>query len=239
MRFKPQILFSLSFAFLFLFSSCSDENEQTETTTLNKNVKKRFSVSDKKIFGIKSGIIEYNITGSQTGNKKLYFDEWGRMQAEFSNSTISVGKYSKHSNLLKITKNDRQYVINLDNKTGTKRENPIIEKMMELGEQINYGDFGEQLILIDGGYESGSDEVMDKNCKVFQFSKQNKTWWVWNWILLKSEIKRGNVNININATDIKTNVEMPENIFSIPDDVLITEIDLESLRNQEQELPLN
>jgi len=237
---RSEILFSLILTLLiFVITSCSDDSKQTDASVPDKKVVKKFSISDKKIFGIKSGIVEYKITGSQTGNKKLYFDDWGRMQAEFSSSTISVGKYTKHSNLLKITKIDQQYVINLDNKTGTKRENPVIEKMMELGSQINYGEFGEQLILIDGGYESGTENILGKNCKVYSFSKQNKTWWVWNWILLKSEINRGNVKININAVDVQTDVEVPQNIFSIPDDVLITEIDLESLRNQEQELPVN
>lgn len=240
LKFKNKLLSILIFFIAcLLFDACADETKQEDISTEKENKSNNFTIADKKIFAVKSGIVEYEITGSQTGTKKLYFDDWGRIQAEFSNSTISVDKYSKHSNLLKITKNNKQYVINLDNKTGTKRENPVIEKMMELGEQINYGEFGEQLILIDGGYESGSDIVMDKSCKVYRFIKQNKTWWVWKWILLKSEINRGRVKINIKATDIKTDIEIPENIFSIPPDVMITEIDLERLRNQEQEMPVN
>jgi hypothetical protein len=224
---------------MIVILSCSDENKQTDTYTSNEKIPKKFSISDKKIFGLKSGIIEYKITGSQTGSKKLYFDDWGRKQAEFSNSTIRVGEYSKHSNLLKITKGDKQYVIDLDDKTGTKRENPVIEKMMDLSNQINYGDFGEQLILIDGGFESGTEIISDKKCKIYKFSKQKKTWWVWNWILLKSEINRGGINITIEAINIEGDVNIPENIFAIPPEVLITEIDLEGLRKRERENPVN
>ncbi len=189
-----------------------------------------------KIFGIKSGIIEYKITGSQTGTKKLYFDDWGRKQAEFANFTIKVGKYTKHSNLLKITKGDWQYIINLENNTGLKKENPLIEKIIELKNQTNYGEFGEQLLLIGGGFESGRDIVADKKCKVYEFKKQNSKSWIWNWLMLKSETKRGNINITVIAKNIEENVFIADTVFSPPKNILIIEVDLEDLRNQEVEI---
>ena len=84
------------------------------------NLNKTPTLVDKRIFDIESGIIEYEITGSQTGTKKLYFTDWGRKQAEYSNTILRVGKYSKEANLLKINDGDWQYIIDLDRKTGTK-----------------------------------------------------------------------------------------------------------------------
>jgi hypothetical protein len=217
--------------------ACSeDENKTPENITIEKSKKeKKIFITDQKIFGIKSGIIEYEITGSQTGIKKLYFDDWGRKQAEYTNSTIKVGKYTKHSNLLKITTGDLQYIINLEKTTGTKRENPLIEKIIELKNQTNYGEFGEQLLLISGGFESGRDIVADKKCKVYEFKKQNSKSWVWNWLMLKSETKRGKINISVIAKKIEENVFIDDTVFSPPKNVLIIEVDLESLRNQEGE----
>ena len=214
--------------------ACSnDENKTPENITTKKSKKeKRLFITDQKIYGIKSGIIEYEITGSQTGTKKLYFDDWGRKQAEFTNSTIKVGKYTKHSNLLKITKGDWQYIINLENKTGLKRENPVIEKIIELKNQTNYGEFGEQLLLISGGFESGGEIVADKKCKIFEFKKQNSKSWIWNWLMLKSETKRGKINITVVAKSIEENVFIADTIFSPPKNILIIEVDLEDLRNQ-------
>ena len=214
--------------------ACSnDENKTPETITTKKSKKeKKIFITDQKIYGIKSGIIEYEITGSQTGTKKLYFDDWGRKQAEFTNSTIKVGKYTKHSNLLKITNGDWQYIINLENKTGLKRENPVIEKIIELKNQTNYGDFGEQLLLISGGFESGGDIVADKKCKIFEFKKQNSKSWIWNWLMLKSETKRGKINITVVAKNIEENVFVADTVFNPPLNILIIEVDLEDLRNQ-------
>ncbi len=218
--------------------ACSnDENKIPENITTKKSKKeKKLFITDQKIYGIKSGIIEYEITGSQTGTKKLYFDDWGRKQAEFTNSTIKVGKYTKHSNLLKITKGDWQYIINLEKNTGLKRENPVIEKIIELKNQTNYGEFGEQLLFISGGFESGRDIVADKKCKVYEFKKQNTKSWIWNWLMLKSETKRGNINITVVAKNIEENVFIADTVFSPPLNILIIEVDLESLRSQEVEI---
>ena len=223
--------------FVFQPACSNDENKTPENITIEKTKKeKKIFITDQKIYGIKSGIIEYEITGSQTGTKKLYFDDWGRKQAEYTNSTIKVGKYTKHSNLLKITTGDLQYIINLGKTTGTKRENPLIEKIIELNNQTNYGEFGEQLLLISGGYETGGDIVADKKCKVYEFKKQNSKSWIWNWLMLKSETKRGSINITVVAKKIEENVFIADTVFIPQKNVLIIEVDLEGLRNQEGEM---
>ncbi|MGD8305823.1 MAG: hypothetical protein PVF17_04140, partial [Ignavibacteria bacterium] len=77
-----KISFTLILIFVTsLFCACSDEKTDTGNVPDLNNRPKKFSIADKKIFGVKSGIIEYQITGSQEGTRKLYFDDWGRKQA--------------------------------------------------------------------------------------------------------------------------------------------------------------
>ncbi len=226
----------LLIAVLLTFCSTNEEKEETpENIPSGKTEEVKISITDQKIFGIQSGIIEYEITGSQTGSKKLYFDDWGRKQAEFSNSTIKVGKFSKHSNLLKITNGDWQYIINLEKKTGTKRENPVQTKMYELSNQINYNDFGEQLVLIEGGVKTGSEEVAGKNCTIYNFKNKNSKRWIWNWITLKSESLSGGVHITVTAKNIAENVSVPDSVFNPPLDIMVIEVDLKDLRRQTSE----
>ena len=226
----------LLIAVLLTFCSTNEEKEETpENIPSGKTEEVKISITDQKIFGIQSGIIEYEITGSQTGSKKLYFDDWGRKQAEFSNSTIKVGKFSKHSNLLKITNGDWQYIINLEKKTGTKRENPVLTKMYELSNQINYNDLGEQLVLIEGGVKTGSEEVAGKNCTIYNFKNKNSKRWIWNWITLKSESLSGGVHITVTAKNIAENVSVPDSVFNPPLDIMVIEVDLQDLRRQTSE----
>jgi hypothetical protein len=233
--------------FLFYFSlllcivinpSCSKEKEQTDHPPFQQPIEEKVTIKDQKFFGIESGIVEYKITGSQKGEKTLYFKDWGRKQAEFSTSTIKVGRYSKDANLLKLSNGNWQYIINLESKTGTKREHPVLEKLREFRDEINYGEFGEQLALMNGGIETDSDNTVGKKCRVFEFKSKNSKQWLWNWLILKSETLSGKVKINVKATSIQENVSIADSIFIPPLDVLVTEVDLESLRNQHSENPL-
>jgi len=90
--------------------------------------------------------------------------------------------------------------------------------------------------LISGGFESGRDIVSGKKCKVYEFKKQNTKSWIWNWLLLKSETKRGNINITVVAKKIEENVFIADTVFSPPKSILIIEVDLEDLRSQEVEI---
>jgi hypothetical protein len=54
-------------------------------------------------------------------------------------------------------------------------------------------------------------------------------------LILKSETLKGKVKINVEATSIQENVAIADSIFKPPLDVLVTEVDLESLRNQHSE----
>jgi hypothetical protein len=226
-------LFSFSILlFIVLHPACSEEKDQSDQPLTEQPIEKKVTIKDQKFFGVESGIVEYEISGSQYGNKTLYFKDWGRKQAEFSVSTIKVGKYSKHTNLLRLKNGNWQYIINLESKTGTKRENPILEKLREFKDQISYGEFGEQLALIDGGIETGSDVIKGKKCRVFEFKTRNSKLWLWNWLILKSETLSGKVKINVQATSIQENVSIADSIFIPPLDILLPEVDLKSLRDQ-------
>ena len=230
------ILFSSTILFFLIFhSACSEDTDQSDKSVTEQPIEEKVTIKDQTFFGIESGIVEYEISGSQTGDKTLYFKDWGRKQAEFSVSTIKVGKYSKDSNLLTLKSGNWEYIINLDSKTGTKRENPILEKLREFSDLISNGEFGEQLALINGGIETGSDVVIGKKCRVFEFKSKNSKLWLWNWLMLKSETLSGKVKINILATSIKENASIADSIFIPPLDVLVTEVDLRRLRIQESE----
>jgi hypothetical protein len=234
---RKRILFFIFSILLFaiLYQACSREKENPDKSLIEQPIEEKVSIKDQKFFGIESGIVEYEISGTQTGDKTLYFKDWGRKQAEFSVSTIKVGKYSKRTNLLKIKTGNWEYILNLDSKTGTKRENPVLEKLIEFRDQISYGEFGEQLALINGGIETGSDIIMGKKCRVFEFKSKNLKLWLWNWLILKSETLTGKIKINVQAINIKENVAIADSIFLPPLDILITEVDLRSLRMQENE----
>ncbi len=233
MLFKNLKILSLILIASFLIR-CGGKEENSQLSTKEIKQKKKVTLTGKKIFGIKSGIIYYEVSGSQTGEKKLYFADWGQKQAEFSNTTIRVGKYKKHSNLLKISNGDLQYIIDLAKNTGTKRKNPLLEKLEEFGEQVNYNDFGEQIILINGGIDIGSEKVAGRKCRIYDFPNRKSKSWVWNWITLKTETHSGGVDIVTVAKDVTENAGVADSIFSPPKGAMITEIDFSGLKDEKR-----
>ena len=221
-------IFYLFFAaLLFSIYSCGDSekdsagNEQTSgTTDFNKR------------YGVKSAIVEYTITGSQSGTKTLYFDNWGMRQTEYTNSVLEIGKFSKSINILNIIKDDANYIIDLDRNTGTKTKNPVNKLIAELQSQKSFGEFGEQILLKAGAIKIGQEEFLDKDCDIYEIKNTGSKMWIWKWIPLKTITKIGSVEINSVAKKIEVNVNVPEEKFTLPDNVTITEVDLDDIENQ-------
>ena len=94
---KKILLFSITLITAIIFSSCGDSSKD-ESDNLGKESTSEFQ----KRYGIKSGVIEYILTGSQEGTKTLYFDSWGMRQAEYTRSVLSVGGFTKSLNLVNI-----------------------------------------------------------------------------------------------------------------------------------------
>ena len=221
-------IFYLFFAaLLFSIYSCGDSekdsagNEQTSgTTDFNKR------------YGVKSAIVEYTITGSQSGTKTLYFDNWGMRQTEYTNSVLEIGKFSKSINILNIIRDDANYIIDLDRNTGTKTKNPVNKLIAELQSQKSFGEFGEQILLKAGAIKIGQEEFLDKDCDIYEIKNTGSKMWIWKWIPLKTITKIGSVEINSVAKKIEVNVNVPEEKFTLPDNVTITEVDLDDIENQ-------
>mgnify|MGYP000436370338 FL=1 len=221
-----KIFYLIFAALLFSIYSCGDSGK--DFTDEQPTGKTDFT----KRYGIKSAIVEYTITGSQSGTKTLYFDNWGMRQAEYTNSVLEIGNFSKSINILNIVKDDANYIIDLERKTGTKTKNPVKKLVAELQNQKSFGEFGEQILLKAGAMKIGQEEFLDKDCEIYEIKNTGTKMWIWKWIPLKTITKLGGVEINSVAKKIEVNVNVPEEKFTPPDNVTITEVDLDDIENQ-------
>lgn len=218
---------SLFILMLFLIS-CGDSGKDGDS---DADGRRSPLVKDRK-YGIKSAIIEYDVSGSQEGSRKLYFDNWGERQAEYSNTTITVGQFSKTANLINITDGDWQYTINMDSKSGTKSQSQLKELKTELEGQQYFNELGEQVIIKMGGYKTGTEEYLGKECDVYEFRNIGMKAWYWKWILLKSETRSGPVNIMVTARKIEEDVRVPEDRFRVPENIVLNTVDLGDIEGQ-------
>lgn len=214
----------------FIFISCGD-NSKDSSQNPEKGTKSNFQ----KRYGIKSAIIEYELSGLQQGSKTLYFDDWGMRQAEYTRMILSVGGYTKAMNIVDIIDGEYEYKINLDQNSGTKVRNPIIKEMEALKYEKGFNEFGEQMILKMGAEKTGKETLLGKDCDVYEIAKSHTKLWVWEWIILKSETQTKTLNIVTEAKKIDVNVPIPSEKFKVPEKAVLNEVDLDNIENEMRE----
>jgi len=214
---------------LLLFSvyNCGDSGKES-----SENEKASGKTDFTKRYGVKSAIVEYAVTGSQSGTKTLYFDNWGMRQAEYTNTVLQIGNFNKNINILNVIKEDSNYIVDLERNTGTKTKNPVKKLIAELQNQKSFGEFGEQILLKSGAMKIGREEFLDKECDVYEIKNAGTIIWIWKWIPLKTITKTGGIEINSVAKKIEVDVSIPDDKFNIPEGVRLTEVDLDNIEEQ-------
>ena len=89
-------------------------------------------------------------------------------QAEYTRSVLSVGGFTKSLNLVNIIDGEFQYMINIDQNSGTKTRNPILKSIEQLKDQKGFNEFGEQMLLSMGANKIGSENFLGKDCDVYE-----------------------------------------------------------------------
>lgn len=164
-------------------------------------------------YGVKSGIIEYELSGAQSGKEIIYFDDWGYREAKYSETELSFGGFSQKTNTLTILEGKMIYSIDLTTNTGTKMENPMFAGLNDDDPQK----MGEQMMKQMGGEKTGTSTILDKTCDVWEIKQMGSKTYVWNSIPLKTEVNMG-MQINITAVSFEEG-DVPQDKLKIPEGI--------------------
>jgi len=175
-----------------------------------------------KRYRIKSGIIEYEMSGAQKGTETVYFDKWGMREAKYTKSSMTIMGITRKTNQLTIMDGEWVYTIDLDKKTGTKTKNPFLKEITEGAGTKDLGEIGERM-MNRMGEQVGSEEVAGKMCEVWEVKDAGSRSWVWNGIPLKTQVNMAGMQITMTATRFEEGALIPEDKFAIPAGATITE----------------
>lgn len=185
---------------------------------------------DFKRYGVKSGIIEYELTGAQSGKEIIYFDDYGSREAKFTETEMSFGGFSQKVNTLNIIEGKMIYTIDLATNTGTKAENPIFNQFDPNGEK-SMMEIGEQMMRQMGGQMIGQETVLGKTCDLWEVRQLQSKTWIWEGIPLKMDINMG-MQMNSVATSIKEG-PVPQEKLEIPSGITFQDLgDMSDLMNK-------
>ncbi|MFT7824559.1 MAG: hypothetical protein ABXS92_07340 [Sulfurimonas sp.] len=175
--------------------------------------------AETKRYEIKSGMIEYAISGSMnmmgvtsktTGTGKMIFKEWGNTELHSEEKITTVmGRKEKQQELTKM-ENGTFYAVDFEEKA-------IITFSPEMLSRSEYSDIqkGKEMLQQMGGKKIGEEKVLGYNCEVWGFMQSRI--WLHKGILLKQEANVMGTKYTTEATLVKFNVKVSDEDFKLPD----------------------
>ncbi|MFA5089008.1 MAG: hypothetical protein WC552_08265 [Candidatus Omnitrophota bacterium] len=179
-----------------------------------------------RLYGLASGIIEYQVSGSQRGKEVLFFDRWGLRQARYSQVEDFM---TGIRNMATILDRDWVYTIDLDKKIGRKTPNVIFKQFFG---QVAGGEQGEAAasMMVNLGAETkGIGPIMNRECEIWENPKTGSTYWLWKGIPLQTQIKFAGIGLTVTASVLHENADVPEEKFVIPPDIQFVNEDIENI----------
>lgn len=182
------------------------------------------AAAQEKRYSVKSGILtmEMDMMG-QTITQTTYFDDYGAKQATLSDFR---GRNSRNITV------DGQTIM-IDDEARTAVRMPGRERgPMGGGPQIDFSNLDEKTIKKNKIKEVGQEEVIGKLCTVYSYRVMmmgrvmNAKAWVYKGITLKTSMKTDFGEMGNNAVKLEEDVEIDPAMFTVPEGVEITEMEM-------------
>ncbi len=217
MKTKTLIISVSALFLLWLASSCS-QNKKTaagETESEAAAIEEDEPAGGLKLYGVKSGIIEYKHSGSRTGTSIIYFDKYGHRSAAYSDLMMNNHPEKGWT----ISFDEMQYMFQEGNTQGTKMKNPMIEGLLKVQDLEK---LTEELYDKMGFKPAGTEKFLGKDCRVFKGTMGKVM--TWNGLLMYMEMNAGGMTMKQEATKLELNAKIKPSVFELPKDVTFTEM---------------
>lgn len=168
----------------------------------------KINESTKPKFALKSGIINYEISGDGTGTVTLHFDRNGWRKIEHRHLTIEKYGVTSTEQTVELVDGDYVYKANLDSKKGQKQFDKSWSGL------LNYKSKEETISAImttKGGTKDSTEVLLDKTCTIWKFDSGTiSELWEWEGIPLKVVKRLPGISYEITATSIDELDSIPE-----------------------------
>ena len=186
---------------------------------------------------LKSGIIEYKVSGQQEGSETLYFTDHGQKEARYTNTQMSIFGSKQEFNSVNIIDGEWSYNLNLKTNEATKiNYKEFMDSMSkQYGSQQNQY-FSEEMLAAMGGKKIKTEKILGKTCDVYEMSDFGSKTWVYKGMPLKYEMNMMGMVFKSEAVKIQENPSIDSKKFELPKDVKIVEMKVkpQDMPSQEQ-----
>jgi len=175
------------------------------------------TAQDFRRYGVKSGIIEYKLSGDASGTTTTTWDDWGRKEIQLQDTkTTILGMTTEESKTTLMLGTD-VYTWKKDENQIHKTKNPIADILGK--EDYNEKDlegFSEKSLKSLGYKKTGEESIDGKQCDVYE-GIAGKLWiWKKNKLALKVDVSLLGMSIITEATKINLDVSVDASLFELP-----------------------
>ncbi len=200
----------LTFSVLALGACDSDE-----AASANDDAPKRYQVEE--------GMIEYTVSGVQSGSETLYWRDWGRQEAKYTDTSLSMMGMTQTTKTWSIITPETIITIDQKTNTATSMANPAAD-MFEGMTEDELENMGEQMMQQMGGTQEGADTIAGQTCDIWKIPMGNAETCLWNGLPLSNKAGMAGMNMSTVATAIDTSTSPGGEHFTVPDGVSVTDI---------------
>jgi len=173
-----------------------------------------------KRYEVKSGIIEYDISGAgemmgikteTKGTAKNMFKDWGNVELYDETKRSIVMGMEDHQREMTKFDGKNVYVVDFDKKVIVK----YTPEMLLDSEYKDLAKSGKDMMISMGGKKVSEDEILGYACEVWEMLHMKI--WMHKGILLKSEANLMGIKHTTKATSVKLNVPVSDEKLKLPD----------------------
>jgi hypothetical protein len=174
-----------------------------------------------KTYAVKSGKIEYKLSGSTNGTKTIYFDNYGNKYFEHEKSVtetkiFGITDRSKTDKITIINNNHFWTIDHIDKKyyEGEMPYTGLAKQMAEGMTDAEIKELSNNILASFGGKQLGTEKILGYNCEKIEI--MGSLIWVYKGISLKTKTDVMGVVVNENAVSFNENINISAGKFKAP-----------------------
>ena len=168
---------------------------------------------DLKRVSMKSGMIEYKLSGDVKGTEVLYFDQWGWREKTIRKYTYSKYGISSDENRVELRNGDFTFRGNFKTGKGSATQNKLESSMLRYKSRA---EVTQTIMESRNGTFVGEENILGKLCTVWEFPRGlTQKIWVHEGLILKQEQRIATLTIISTATNIQFDSSYSDGDFMV------------------------
>jgi hypothetical protein len=181
-----------------------------------------FAQEDIDRYIVKSGYIEYELTGSTKGTKKIWWDDYGDKEREEIKSVSEVKMFGmvqkEEIHSIHISDGNKYWDINLLDGTAVMGTDSYYDAV-DFSEDMTDAEkkkFEDDMLNAFGGEKLAPENFLGYKCEVIEVMGAKS--WIYKTVVLKSTVNLMGIEVNETAIKFDEDISIPSSKFEPPSD---------------------